>query len=95
MIRIGDRQQFAIARAFLESAYPEDSNDLADRVGDFDPKQHHEESPLIRMLFLGRAISVVDWESVASPEIRIAFSDLGLTEPASEGRIRTPSLTGR
>ena len=95
MIRIGDRLQFAIVRAFLESAYPEDSNDLADRVGDFDPTKHHEESPLIRMLFLGRAISVLDWESAASPEIRIAFSDLGLTEPASEGRIRSGVLLYR
>ena len=95
MIRIGDRQQFAAARAFLESAYAEDSNDLADRVGDFDPKKHHDEPPLVRMFFLGRAISTTDWESVANQEIRILFSDLGLTEPASEGRIRSSVLLYR
>jgi SAM-dependent methyltransferase len=92
MIRIGDRQQFATARAFLQSEYAEDSNDLADRVGDFDPAKHQEEPPLVRMLFLGRAISVADWESVANEQIRILFSDLGLTEPASEGRIRSSVL---
>ena len=95
MIRIGDRQQFATVRAFLESNYAEDSNDLADRVGDFDPTKHQDEPALVRMLFLGRAISIPDWESVAPHEIRILFSDLGLTEPASEGRIRSGVLLYR
>jgi SAM-dependent methyltransferase len=95
VIRIGDRQQFATVRAFLESNYAEDSNDLADRVGDFDPTKHQDEPPLVRMLFLGRAISIPDWESVASHEIRILFSDLGLTEPASEDRIRSSVLLYR
>jgi methylase of polypeptide subunit release factors len=95
MIRIGDRQHFALLRTFLESAYAEDSNDLADRVGDFDPQKHLDEPPLIRMLFLGRAISIADWESVAPHEIRTVCSDLGLTEPASEGRIRSSVLLYR
>ena len=95
MIRIGDRSQFAVVRQFLNISYSEDSNVLADRVGDFDPAQHQDEPPLVRMLFLGRAISVEDWESVASKEIRAVFSDLGLTEPASQGRIRSSVLLYR
>jgi methylase of polypeptide subunit release factors len=95
MIRVGDRQQFAVLRQFLEAAYPEDSNVLADRVGDFDPAKHQDEPPLVRMLFLGRAISMQDWESVAPEDIRRVFSDLGLTEPASEGRIRCSVLLYR
>jgi hypothetical protein len=51
MIRIADRQQFATARAFLQQAYAEDSNMLADRVGDFKPELHAEEPPLVRMFF--------------------------------------------
>ncbi len=95
MIRIGDRSQFAIVRQFLNISYSEDSNVLADRVGDFEPARHQDEPPLVRMLFLGRAISVEDWESVASKEIRTVFSDLGLTEPASQGRIRSSVLLYR
>src|SRR3954447_3788699 len=95
MIRIGDRQQFAVARNFLKSAYSDDSNVLADRVGDFDPAKHSEEPPLIRMFFLGRAIELSEWESVASPEVRTVFSDLGFTEAASNNRIRCSVLLYR
>ena len=95
MIRLGDRQQFATVRAFLEASYPEDSNDLADRVGDFDPKKHQDEPALVRMFFLGRAISVAEWESIAPSEMRTVFSELGLTEPASEGRVRSSVLLYR
>ena len=50
MIRIGDREQFATIRRFLQSAYPDDYNILADRVGDFDPAKHGDE-PLRRSRF--------------------------------------------
>jgi methylase of polypeptide subunit release factors len=89
MIRIGDRQQFATVREFLGKAYAEESDILADRVGDFKPELHNDEPPLVRMFFLGRAISTSEWEAVASGEVRTAFSDLGLIEPASNGRIRS------
>lgn len=92
MIRIGEEQQFTDLRDYLLTAYAEDSDTLADRVGDFDPAQHGEEPPLVRMLFLGRAISQEDWESVTTPEIREIFSDLGLTEPASRDRVRCSVL---
>ena len=95
MIRIGDREQFATVRRFLQSAYPDDSNILADRVGDFDPAKHGDEPPLIRLFFLGRAISVGEWESAAPQPIRNVFSDLGLTEPASNGRVRCSVLLYR
>lgn len=95
MIRIGDRHQFTIAHKFLKSAYPDDSNVLADRVGDFDPAKHSEEPPLVRMFFLGRAIEVGEWEFVAPADVRAVFSDLGLTEPASKDRIRCSVLIYR
>jgi methylase of polypeptide subunit release factors len=95
MIRIGSDEQFAAVRNFLKAAYPEDSNVLADRVGDFDPAKHGDEPPLVRLFFLGRAISISDWESVAPESIRTVFSDMGLTEPASNGRIRCSVLLYR
>lgn len=95
MIRIGDREQFATVRRFLQSAYPDDSNILADRMGDFDPAKHGDEPSLIRLFFLGRAISVDEWESAAPQPIRNVFSDLGLTEPAANGRVRCSVLMYR
>jgi SAM-dependent methyltransferase len=95
MIRLADRQQFATVRQFLESSYAEDSSELADRVGDFDPKKHHEEAAPVRMFFLGRAVAVEEWERSAPDEVRIAFSDLGLVEPASEDRLRASVLLYR
>lgn len=92
MIRIGDREQFAAVRRFLRSAYTDDSNVLADRVGDFDPAKHQDEPALVRMFFLGRAIPMSEWEAAAPPQIRATFSDLGLSEPASNGRIRCSVL---
>lgn len=95
MIRLGDRSQFAAARKFLEEAYAEDSNILADRVGDFDPSKHGEEPPLVRLLFLGRAIKPEEWEAAAPAPVRMVFSDLGLIEPASEDRVRCSVLLYR
>src|SRR3954452_7469277 len=95
MIRIGSDEQFSAVRNFLKSAYPDDSNILADRVGDFDPAKHGEEPPLVRLFFLGRAISMGEWEAVAPESIRAVFSDLGLTEAASNGRIRCSVLLYR
>ena len=95
MIRIADRQQFAIVREFLRQSYSEESDILADRVGDFKPELHGEEPPLVRMFFLGRAIAPSEWEACATREVRTAFSDLGLIEPASGGRIRASVLLYR
>ena len=95
MIRVGDRQQFAIVREFLRHAYAEESDILADRVGDFKPELHGDEHPLVRMFFLGRAISPSELEAVAPNEVRTALSDLGLVEPASNGRLRASALVYR
>jgi methylase of polypeptide subunit release factors len=95
MIQIGDPQCFETVRNFLLSAYAEDAGDLADRMGDFLPDRHHEEPPLVRMFFLGRAISAGDWNSAAPPDVRVACSTLGLVEPASNDRVRSSCLLYR
>lgn len=92
MISLGSPAEFAAVRDFLAREYPEDSNVLADRVGDFDPARHGAESALVRMFFLGRAISREEWEAAAPPE---AFEALGLIEPASQNRIRSSVLIYR
>ena len=95
MIRIGSSEQFATVRSFLLESYGDDFNPIADRVGDFNPEKHQDEPALIRMFFLGRAISPADWEGAASESVRKACEELGLIEPASDGRIRSSVLLYR
>ena len=95
MIRIGESHHFETVRNFLRSAYADDSNVLADRVGDFLPERHNDEPALVRMLFLGRAVPSAEWEAAAPADVREAFSALGIVEPASDGRVRASCLLYR
>jgi methylase of polypeptide subunit release factors len=95
MIQLADDRHFAVVREFLLASYAEDSGDIADRVGDFLPEKHHEEPPLIRMLFLGRAISPQEWEDAVPASVRESFHALGLIEPASNDRVRASCLLYR